>query len=163
MRTTCRCVLAIAMLLALALPAFAGDKEDLEARIIKYYQAWTGKQLDDYISSFAVGFTFAGSPGGVFGEPLTDTGLATFRATTDSLWRNTKQAANLTPRYITVNIYGNGTVGVAHYYRLGSTTNPAGTTTQRSERVTDVWVKDKGQWRAVHRHISPWRIGQTTP
>lgn len=159
MRTPCSCGLAVVLLLAVVLPAFAGDKEDLEARIKQYYQAWNEKKVDEYLSCFSsTGLILAGPNGGVFSEPL-----MLVRANIDTTFRNPKVQNNLTPRYIRVDIYGNGTIGVAHYYRLGSQTNADGATTQVTQRVTDVWVKEKTEWRAAHRHLSPWKIGQTTP
>ncbi len=63
---------------------------------------------------------------------------------------------NLQDRHIEVRVYGNSTA-VATSYRVGTITRPDGTTGQPNNRVTTVWIKQGGQWKIAHVHISPLR------
>jgi ketosteroid isomerase-like protein len=156
MRTLSIFIMA-ALLMSTGLPASAGDREDLEARVIKYHQVWNQKKVDEFLTYFSsTGTSIAAADDGLFSDsvPLDRAGL-------DSTWRNPKVQFNQTPRYIRVDIHGNGAVGVVHYYRQGSVTDADGVITPISVRVTDVWVKEQGVWRAVHRHVSPLRLGQS--
>ena len=63
---------------------------------------------------------------------------------------------NLQDRHIEVSVYGNSTA-VATSYRVGSITFPDGTTTRPNNRVTTVLIKQGGQWKIAHVHISPLR------
>ena len=156
-------LLSVLLLVLCTSLAQAGDKEDLEARIIKYHQVWNAKNTGEFVKYFvsngAKGVTFAGADGGVFGDPQIE---FVNKADLDSTWSHPKVQFNQTPRYIQVTIYGNGTVGVVHYYRLGSTTDANGVTTPVNLRATEVWLKEGGEWKAAHRHLSQWRIGQTS-
>lgn len=156
-------LLSVFLLVLCTSLAQAGDKEDLEARIIKYHQVWNAKNTGEFVKYFvsngAKGVTIAAPDGGVFSDPQTE---FLNKATLDTAWSHPKVQFDQTPRYIQVYIYGNGTVGVAHYYRIGSQTDANGVTTPVNLRATEVWVKEGGEWRAAHRHLSQWRIGQTS-
>lgn len=153
------------LLLAVGLPAMAGDKEDVEARIEQHYQFWNQKKGEEWVSTYYTpGFTFA-APNGFFGEPET---IEDVRANIpNNNWDSPNVRFNYNPRYINVAIYGNGTVAVAHYYRMGSTTNKDGVTTPISLRASDVWVKvkdgGKDVWKLAHRHLSPLTVGTPPP
>ena len=60
---------------------------------------------------------------------------------------------NLQARHIDVRIYGSSTA-VATSYGVGSLTF-SDVTTQVNNRITAVLIKQGGQWKVVHRHISP--------
>jgi len=60
---------------------------------------------------------------------------------------------NLQGRHIDVRIYGSSTA-VATSYGVGSLTF-SDVTTQVNNRITAVLIKQGGQWKVVHRHISP--------
>jgi len=62
---------------------------------------------------------------------------------------------NLQDRHIEVSVYGN--TAVATSYRVGTINRPDGTTTRPNNRVTTVLIKQGGQWKIVHRHLSPLR------
>ena len=63
---------------------------------------------------------------------------------------------NLQDRHIDVSLYGNSTAVVTSY-RVGTISRPDGTTTRPNNRVTTVLIKQVGQWKIVHRHLSPLR------
>ena len=50
-------------------------------------------------------------------------------------------------------------MGVANYYRQGSQADAEGVITPVNVRVTDIWIKEGGQWRATDRHVSQLQIG----
>ena len=151
--------IAIAVILSGTIsPVLAGDKEDLEARIVKYHEVWNAKNADAFVTYFSSnGLTLANAGGGLFGDPIAFLNNTLDVTTLKQAWEDPDVQVNQTPRYIQVSIYGN--VGVANYYRMGNQTNAEGVTNPVRLRVTEVWVKERGQWRAVNRHLSPFRIG----
>ncbi len=75
--------------------------------------------------------------------------------------RKNRQAAfdaglkfNLQDRHIDVRVYGNSTA-VATSYRVGTITLPNGNTVRPNNRITTVLIKQGGQWKMVHQHVSP--------
>ena len=75
--------------------------------------------------------------------------------------RKNRQAAfdaglklNVQQRHLEVRVYGNLTA-VTTSYGVGTITQPNGTTVQVNNRITRVWVKQGGQWKFVHVHLSP--------
>ncbi len=139
-------LLVVGMFLTTA--ALADDVDDVKAAVQRYLAnsgdatAWAQSHLE--------GYTTFGFAGGL---------LETF----DSLeeLRKARQAAvdaglkfNLQDRHIDVRVYGNSTA-VTTSYGVGSITFPDGTTVQPNNRITTVWIKQGGQWKVVHRHLSP--------
>ena len=66
---------------------------------------------------------------------------------------------NVRGRHIDARVYGNSTA-VATSYGVGTVTQPNGTTNQTNQRITTVLIKQGGQWKVVHRHLSPVRLPQ---
>ena len=66
---------------------------------------------------------------------------------------------NVQARHIDVRVYGNSTAVVTNY-GVGRVTFPDGTTVQPNNRITVVLIKQGGQWKVVHRHLSPVRLPQ---
>ena len=58
-------------------------------------------------------------------------------------------------RHLEVRVYGNTAVTTG--YVVGTITSPDGTTNQVNSQRTTVWIKQGGQWKQVHFHISPLR------
>ena len=80
--------------------------------------------------------------------------------------RKNRQAAfdaglkfNVQDRHIEVSVYGNSTA-VATSYRVGTITQPNGNTVRPNNRITTVLIKQGGQWKMVHQHVSPVRLPQ---
>ena len=96
-------------------PAFAGDKEDLEARIITYHEVWNAKDAATFVTYFSSNsLTLASSNGNLFGDPEQVRNTTLDADSLAKTWEDPDVQFNQTPRYIQVNIYGNGTVGVAN-------------------------------------------------
>jgi len=53
-----------------------------------------------------------------------------------------------------------GTTAIVTGYLVGTTTGPDGTATQVRNQRTGVLIKQGGQWKEVHRHLSPVRLPQ---
>ena len=58
--------------------------------------------------------------------------------------------------HLDVKTYGN--TAVATYYATGPATYPNGTVLQGTFRASLVWLKQAGQWKIVHQHISRLEI-----
>ena len=135
--------------------AMADDADDVKAALNGHYAALNAGDAGALVQLQLAGNTSFG-PGGALLER------------SDSLeeLRKTRQAEfdaglkyNLQARHIDVRVYGNLTAVTTHY-GVGRITFPDGTTGQPNNRITRVWVKQGGQWKAVHNHLSPVRLPQ---
>ncbi len=132
--------------------AMADDVDDVKAAVQKYITALNTGDVNAFIQLHVAGNTSFGPGGGL---------LERFDSLEER--RKDRQAAfdaglklNLQDRHIDVSLYGNSTA-VATSYRVGTINRPDGTTTRPNNRVTTVLIKQGGQWKIVHRHISPLR------
>ena len=55
-------------------------------------------------------------------------------------------------RHCSAQVYGD--TGIATYYLTGAVTT-AGVTRTGTSRVTEIWVKQQGEWKEAHHHESP--------
>ncbi len=133
----------------------ADDVDDVKAAVLRHYAALNAGDANALLQLQLAGNTSFGAGG-------------TLLEQTDSLeeGRKTRQAEfaaglkyNLHARHIDVRVYGNLTA-VATYYGVGRITFPDGTTAQPNNRITTVLIKQGGQWKVVHRHLSPLRLPQ---
>ncbi len=67
-------------------------------------------------------------------------------------------AAYVQLRHPEVEVYGN--VAVVTGYTVGTITSPDGTARPIANRRTVVLIKQGGQWKIAHRHLSPVRLPQ---
>ena len=65
---------------------------------------------------------------------------------------------NIQQRHLEISVYGDTAVTTS--YGVGTITQPNGTAVQVNNRITRVLVKQEGQWKQVHQHISPVRLPQ---
>ena len=135
--------------------AMADDADDLKAAVRNNYAAMNSGDAGAWVQLQLAGNTTFG-PGGAL--------LETFDSLEER--RKNQQAAfdaglkyNLQARHIDVKVYGNLTAVTTHY-GVGTITQPNGTTGQVNNRITRVWVKQGGQWKQVHQHLSPVRLPQ---
>ncbi len=135
--------------------AMADDVDDLKAAVLRHYAALNAGDANALIQLQLAGNTSFG-PGGA----LLETSGSLEEA------RKDRQAEfdaglkyNLQARHIDVTVYGNSTAVTTHY-GVGRITFPDGTTGQPNNRITRVWIKQGGQWKAVHNHLSPVRLPQ---
>lgn len=52
-----------------------------------------------------------------------------------------------------------GEAGLTTFYTTGPTTYPDGSRLDGTYRASIVWVRESGQWKLVHAHISPLEAG----
>ncbi len=132
--------------------AMADDADDVKAVIQGYSDTGNAGDVNARVQYHAAGNTRFSSGG-------------TLLERNDSLeeQRKNQQASrdaglklNLQDRHIEVSVYGNSTA-VATSYRVGNITFPGGRTSQPNNRVTTVLIKQGGQWKIAHVHISPLR------
>jgi len=125
------------------------DVEDVKAAVQRYFDTLNSGDVDGWIELFAEGHTtFAG--GGSLLEA--DTSLEEQRRVRQA-GVDSGLARNLQARHIEVEVYGNLTA-VATNYVVGTLTPAGGTPIQVLRRRTAVLIKQRGQWKIVHRHIS---------
>ena len=135
--------------------AMADDVDDVKAAVQKFVAALNAGDVGALTRLQAAAGTNYGAGGGL---------LATFDSLDER--RNSFQATvdagvkfNVQARHIDVRVYGSSTA-VTTSYAVGTVTQPNGTTGQANNRLTTVWVKQGGQWKEVHRHLSPLRLPQ---
>lgn len=139
----------LALSLACSAPALAEGQS--EARSVcaaseKHYAAIRASDVAAVLQQHAGEFTMFGSDGGLLWSfQSTDQQRTEFAATPD-------YASRTYIRHCGAQVYGN--VGVATFYLVGSVT-AAGKTASGTWRVTEVWVKQGGDWKEVHHHESP--------
>ncbi len=130
--------------------AIADDVDDVKAAVQRYIAALNAGDSEALIQLYMPEFNDFGPGGGL---------LETFDSLEER--RNSFQAArdaglklNVQARHLDVRVYGNSTA-VATNYGVGTITRPNGTTGQVNNRITAVLIKQGGQWKLVHQHISP--------
>jgi len=135
--------------------AVADDVDDVRAALNGLFAARNTGDVNAWVQHFVAGHTSFGRGGGL---------LETFDSLEEQ--RKNQQArvdaglkSNLQNRHIDVRVYGNSTA-VATSYRVGTITLPNGNTARPNNRVTTVLIKQGGQWKMVHRHISLVRLPQ---
>ncbi len=131
--------------------ALADDADDVKAAMQRFYAALNAGDAGALMQLQAAGSTRFGPRGRL---------LETFDSPEET--RKTRQAsfdaglkANLQARHIDVRVYGNNSTAVATSYGVGSLTSPNGTTRQVNNRITTVLIKQGGQWKIAHVHLSP--------
>ncbi len=132
--------------------ALADDADDVKAAGQRFYAALNAGDAGTVIQLHVAGNTRFGLGGGLLEtfDSLEDR-RKSFQATVDAGVK-----LNIQGRHIDVRVYGNSTA-VATSYGVGTITQPNGTAVQFNNRITRVLVKQGGQWKQVHRHISPLR------
>jgi uncharacterized protein (TIGR02246 family) len=135
--------------------AMADDVDDVKAVVQSYFAALRAGDAGALMQLHAATGTNFGADGGL---------LETFDSLEER--RNSFQATvdagvklNVRGRHIDARVYGNSTA-VATSYGVGTVTQPNGTTNQTNQRITTVLIKQGGQWKVVHRHLSPVRLPQ---
>ncbi len=130
--------------------AIGDDVDDVKAAVQRYYAALNAGDAGALIQLHVAGNTSFSPDGGL---------LERFDSLEEQ--RKNQQAGvdsgfklNIQPRHVEVSVYGNSTA-VTTSYGVGRITGPNGTTVQVNNRITRVWVKQGGQWKRAHQHISP--------
>ena len=129
--------------------ALANDVEDVKAAVQKYFDSLNSGDVDAWVELFTEDHTtFAGDGGLLEANTSLEEQRRIRQAGVDS-----GLARNLQGRHIEVQVYGNLTA-VATNYVVGNLTPAGGSPQQILRRRTAVLIKQGGQWKIVHRHIS---------
>ena len=134
--------------------AMADDAEDVKAALQRYGTALSAGDAGALMQLHAAASTSFGAGGGL---------LATFdsaeeRRNSFQALRDTGFKLNVQLRNVEVSVYGDTAVTTS--YGVGTVTQPNGTTVRVNNRLTTVLIKQGGQWKEVHRHLSPLRLPQ---
>ncbi len=134
--------------------ALADDADDVKAAMQRHYAALNSGDVAAWAQYHVAGNTRF-SPGGQLLER------------SDSLeeQRKNRQAAvdaglkyNIQSRHLEISVYGDTAVTTS--YGVGTVIQPDGSVNPTNNRITRVWIKQGGQWKQVHNHISPVRLPQ---
>ncbi len=129
--------------------AIADDVDDVKAAMQRSQVAGNTGDANTEAQILLEGFTSFGFAGGLLERFDLEEARKNRQAAFDAGLK-----FNLQDRHIDVSLYGNSTA-VATSYRVGSITFPDGSTSQPNNRVTTVLIKQGGQWKIAHVHISP--------
>ena len=134
--------------------AIADDADDVRAALQRYMTALNAGDANAFIQSRAARSTGFGARGGLLAtSDSLEEARSGFQADYDAGLRYDVQS-----RHVEISVYGDTAVTTG--YGVGRLTFPDGTTNQVNNRITRVWVKQGGQWKEVHRHLSPLRLPQ---
>ncbi len=140
-------IFAIACLLVPANAVAQSAEEQVEQRVLSFYQTLNAGEAEAWASHNAAEYH------GNF--PRTGLVLNTIPATAEGI-----QAAfdsgldyQLAIRDLDVTVYGNS--AVATFLTVGPQINPDGTVIDGTFRATQVWVREGSSWKMAHFHISP--------
>ena len=127
--------------------AVADDADDVAAAVQSYVAALNAGDAGALTQLHATANTNFGARGGL---------LETYDSPEErrQAFQATRVKFNVQARHIDVRIYGSSTA-VATNYGVGRITRPDGTTGQVNNRITAVLIKQGGQWKIVHQHLSP--------
>ncbi len=123
--------------------AMADDADDVKAAVTKFYQQLNDGDLNS-LAFLAPGDSFPRT--GSLLEPLPPS------RSEAQAGQDAGQDWNLTLRHLDAKVYGNS--AVATYYTVGTATYPDGTVLTGIHRASIMLIKQGGQWRQVHSHIS---------
>jgi ketosteroid isomerase-like protein len=122
------------------------DSDRICAMAEQHYDALRSGDIGTLLMLHVPEFTFFGGDGGLL---WTFRSLDEQRDEFDQLPRFYGGKPHV--RYCTGQVHGN--VGIVTYYVAGAVTTGV-TTTSRHMRVTEVWVRDRTEWKVAHHHES---------
>ncbi len=137
--------------------ALADDVDDVKAAIRKHFTAVNkgdvGAVTQDHMPSYRMFL----NDGGLLKEfQSREEQRTTFQAMWDAGLK-----INWQIRHLDVKLHKD--TAIATFYVAGTMTLPGGATQQGTWRVTEVWVKERGQWKEAHHHGSPLVPGPPRP
>ena len=140
---------SIFVLLVVSVEAKAGDKEDVLAHMAEYYSAINAADTDpSHVDAIPFTKHTSYGPNGEL--------LATFDPVKVKAWVKGQVAAgakiDVQPSHQNADVYGNAAVFTC--YVNHNLKPPEGETIKETIRNTMVLVKQKGEWKVVHKHLS---------
>ncbi len=123
----------------------ADDVDDVKAAVLEFYE-----QLNDENADFT-GFYLAG--GSAFPRTGALVQPSAFNRSAAQANFNNGLDFDVAVRHLDAKVYGDS--AVATYYTAGTTKYADGSTLRGIFRASMTWIKQGGQWRIVHIHVSP--------
>ena len=140
---------SIFVLLVVSVEAKAGDKEDVLAHMAEYYSAINAADTDpSHVDAIPFTKHTSYGPNGEL--------LETFDPVKVKAWVKGKVAAgakiDVQPSHQNADVYGNAAVFTC--YESRNIKPPEGERIKETIRNTMVLVKQKSEWKVVHKHLS---------
>ena len=130
-------------------------EDEVRAVEIATLAASCAADADAFVQHFHPRFTGFAAAGGLLVEGDAALDVSAMRA---------KAEAGLTDslgfRHLDIRIYGD--IAVDTGYMTGTVRGPGGVVIEGTWRYTGVWLKQDGQWKAIHAHFSPLTPPQGT-
>ena len=123
--------------------AHAGDKEDVLATLDAIKAAWTTGDVDGAQKHFLPEIDKFDADGSLLSPMRWEGARAAFAA---------GLKFNVQSVHSDVRVYGDA--AIVREYQMRQVTPPGGTRLNSTERATAVFVKQKGQWKVAHFHVS---------
>jgi hypothetical protein len=135
----------------------ADDKSEVVDVVNKHWEYQQTKDWKKYVGTLHSGGTMNGDSNGSFWY-LRD---ATVAAVTEG--QSPDNEWNVAPRYIEVDVLAKGKVAVAYYYLVGSYTINGVQKNDYRTRVSQIFVKEKGNWKVKAGDYTPLHSGSGIP
>ena len=127
----------------------AGDKEDVLATMEALMAAWTAGEIDASQKHYLAEVNWFGGNGGLL-QSIADVGADRRRVIKEKFAAGYRVEVQRVHSEVTV--YGDA--AILTEYTMRQITPPGGTLVSMTLRATIIFVKQKGQWKAVHAHAS---------
>lgn len=134
--------------------AVADDADDVRAAVLRLDAAFMAGDVEAIAKYMHPEYTMFLFPGEVRGELLIE-GFSKDRL--KALF-DAGMKVDIETRHLGVKIFG--ITAVVTSYAVGIVTLPDGTVKRTTRRITEIWVKEKGEWKRVHIHESPLAFQQ---
>jgi len=143
--------ITMGLMLVVSIPArVAGqDSEAVRTAVLEHYAAIRNADFQAAAYHHTDGFTAFFTDGGLlttYGTPEEQAGL--FQAMGDAGMR-----ANWEVRQLEIRTYGDAAVATG--YLVGTLQFPDGRMARGTWQLTEVWVREGGEWKEAHHHDSP--------
>jgi|TARA_B100000508_G_scaffold112327_1_gene90693 hypothetical protein len=135
----------------------ANDKSEVVDVVNKHWEYQNTKDWKKYAGTFHSGGNMNGDSNGSFWYVRE----STVAALTEG--QSPDNEFNFTPRYIEVDVLEKGKVAVAYYYLVGSYTINGVQKNDYRTRVSQIFVKEKGNWKVKSGHYTPLYSGSGIP
>lgn len=144
----------------------ADDVEDVKAAFLQHIANSNSGNVDGFVGGHLEGHSAFGPTGALLTrydstedeKKLVQAALDAGRAANPG--RSSVRAfSDVQVRHLEARVYGRLSAVVTAYL-TGTETASDGTSRQRTLRASSMWIKQSGQWKEVHDHISALRVGR---
>lgn len=136
---------------------FADDKAEVIDVIKSHWKYNNDKDWKNFVATLHSEGTRNGDSNGSFWYVLE----STVKAVRQGISPNDE--TDFIPRYIEVDVLEKGKVAVAYYYLVGSYKIDGVSNNNYRTRVSQIFLKEKGNWKVKSGHFSPFHSGSGIP